>query len=165
MMTESVSDPTTIGEVSAAEQTRKQREQRVDQIHTIEFGDRVEVECDSCGASTTVGIYGDQRVSFGGCWGAGCDAFHKFQRRASEVSDSDETQQTQLVTDGGVDRPTGENEQIHIVAGNSYNGGDARVLDTFSDKTRAEQVAERVNQMHFAPLTRATVYSREVRNV
>lgn len=110
-MSDSISDPTTIGEASAAEQTREQRERRVDHVHTIAFGDRVEVDCPSCGASTTVGIYGDQRVSFGRCWGAGCDAFHKFQRRAYEVSDSDETQQTQLVTDGGVDRPSGEGEQ------------------------------------------------------
>lgn len=62
-------------------------------------------------------------------------------------------------------RSSGEEEQIHIVAGNSYNGGDARVLDTFADKNRAEQVAKRVNEMQLSPLTRATVYSREVRNV
>ena len=54
--------------------------------------------------------------------------------------------------------------EVYVVAGNSSNGGDAKVLDVFGSESRAEQVANRVNEMQFSPVTRASVYPREVYN-
>jgi len=85
-----MTDTTTVGSTSNRELLQQRREERVDHVHDIPFGERTTVECPDCGESTAIGIYGGELRSYGPCWSWACDAFHKFRRDRDQEADDDQ---------------------------------------------------------------------------
>ncbi|CCQ34330.1 hypothetical protein [Halorhabdus tiamatea] len=78
--------------------TRRRREERVDAVIELPFGERVTVACPVCGKSKDVGIYVPpaKSPSWTSCWNWDCDAFLKLQSDGTEASMDPEDVQTGL---------------------------------------------------------------------